>query len=1384
MVGSGVVTSDRDLGGVTRFTIPGIGIAGVGASQALNGFITPVRRSSGGINTGIAIHNTESQSVSLDISLRSSQGEQVANGTKTIEGLPPGGHLAQFIDELFPLADTSDFEGTLVVQASNGTIAATALELGSEKGQFTTLPVTPLQPSLASASDSSLSAPLFVGKGDVNQDTGIGERLSAKYSQLPISFELNQGQADPGVDFLSRGRGFTLFLSAGEGVVSLGGSAVPTLIRMQVLGSNPDSRGLGVNELSGRSHYFIGDNPKSWHREVRNYARVKYEDVYPGVDLVYHGNQTQLEYDFIVAPGADPEMIRLGFQGIDSLEVDSAGDLVLYSSTEQLRLHKPVIYQELGRDRQQVSGGYVLEGGQQIGFHLGSYDPARPLVLDPVLTYSVSFGSFRDRVEAVAVDPQGNAYLTGSTRRVDFPTTPDALQGSLSGRTSAFVTKFSAAGDGLIYSTYIGGSSSDAALGISVDASGNTYLIGDTDSTDFPTMNPLQATPGGGSRDAFVAKLDPTGSALVYSTYLGGSDRDRGGDIALDSQGNTYVTGFTSSTDFPTANAVQPVIGGSTDAFVAKLDASGSELIYSTYLGGNLIDSGRGIAADGDGNAYLTGITDSTDFPAVSPFQSSLAGSFDTFVSKLDPTGSELVYSTYLGGSGSDFSSDIAVDMAGNAYLAGSTGSTNFPTANPFQPAFSGNASLKSSDGGESWRAIDAGLTSTPVYAVAVAPSNPSILYAAVSGGVFKSIDGGEEWNRANAGLPFGPFGNALAIDPSTSSTVYAGTERLGVFRSTDGGEEWSAINDGLPAGSIVDALAIDPTTPSTLYAGLRPSGPAEGGVFVSTDGGENWVASLAVNTVSVLAIDPVTPTTVYAGTRQGLFKQTQEGWSEVDVSVLNTSNSLPSVTALALDPAEPSTIYVSFLFGLFKSTDGGQSWTDINIFTRFATASNVLVIDPINPSTLYATSSYGVFKSINGGEDWNPTRGGLVNLRYVNTLAIDPMTPSTLYAGANPFTDAFVSKLDPTGSELVYSTYLGGTALDDSSRSGSDGAAGIAVDASGHAYVTGSTDSDHFPTPNLFQSGLGGSRNSLSFSRAFATKFSPNGSSLVYSFYSENSGRGHAVTVDRSGNAYVTGSMSPHFPNIDPALEPGDIFLLKLGETPRKIYVAQLGNGQGFTSDTVLTNPSAVEMVFGRVDFLDDEGLPLPIGIVATENPVTLRVTAPTDSGASVDFSIPPLGAITISTDGQGDLVVGSAVVTSDRDVGGVTRFSIPGIAIAGVGSSEPLQGFITPVRRESSGINTGVAIHNTGNDPVSVTLTLRDQQGQVVPGGTANIDSLPANGHLARFINELFPNAETDDFSGTLVVQVDGGSVAATALELGTETGEFTTLPVTSLH
>lgn len=604
--------------------------------------------------------------------------------------------------------------------------------------------------------------------GGLFPSTPVRPPADDPFGKLPLAFEMNQGQVARETQVVARGSGYRLELKAGEAALTLRKSTgeprgaenrsrkpvrrgterpAENTLRMSLVGANGSATAEPLGQLITKSNYLIGKDQSKWQTDIANYAQVKYRSIYPGIDVLYYGNQQQLEYDFTIAPGAKPDAIRLAFAGADRVEIAGNGDLVLHMAGGELRQSSPLIYQDLGKGRSYVNGKYVALGAMEIGFEVGEYDQTKPLVIDPILAYSTYLnfyaastngglamdaagnsyvtgsdgdivyvaklnatgtalvytthiggegGNGLDQGTSIAVDANGNAYVSGEAYTNDFPTV-NAYQPVRSNVevnvADCFVLKLNPAGAGLAFSTFLGGSSDEANFGIALDAAANVYVTGLTDEDTFPdaiafpTHNAYQPTHAGGI-DGFLAKFDASGG-IVYATLLGGSDYDYVLDVAVDTDGAAYVTGQTYSTDFPTANPLQPALNGlDGDMFVTKFAPNGATLTYSTYLGGAAEDLGWGIALDTSKNIYLTGYTRSANFPTVNPFQAtsgSAPGGRDAFVTKLNSAGSGLVYSTYLGGSSAEEAADIKINAAGAAYVVGFTASNNFPLVNAIQ---------------------------------------------------------------------------------------------------------------------------------------------------------------------------------------------------------------------------------------------------------------------------------------------------------------------------------------------------------------------------------------------------------------------------------------------------------------------------------------------------------------------------------------------------------------------------------------------------------------------------------------------------------------------------------------------------------------------------
>ena len=510
-----------------------------------------------------------------------------------------------------------------------------------------------------------------------------------------VRFERNVGQTDARVAFIARGGEHTTFLTEDGLVIPLPLRGPEQALQMKLRGARSDVVAEGIRVLPGRVNYLLGNDRTRWHTQVPAFEAVRYPGVYPGIDILFYDRAGDIEYDFVVAPGADPDIIKFGFAG-GTVHLDPLGNLIVSagSSGAALTLLRPHSYQLVQNARREVKSRYEIDGAGEVRILLGEYDPALTLTIDPVLTYSSYFGgSGQDQGMGIAVDAAGSIYVTGLAASLDFPT-ERPLSGTLRGSTDAFVAKFDSTGQTLLFATYFGGTGSDGGRGVALFPSGEVAIVGETASTDLPVRAAVQSTYGGGALDGFAAKLSADGSALVYSTYLGGSATDVIRIIAVDRDGAAYVAGRSGSSDFPVANAVQSIHGGGPyDAFVSKLGPAGSPLAYSTFMGGTGDDGAYGIAVEATGAAYVTGYGNSPNFPVKSAYQATTAGAYEALVWKLNADGG-LAYSTYLGGTANDWALGIASDAAGNAYLTGFTSSANFPTSGAFQSARAGTGDV------------------------------------------------------------------------------------------------------------------------------------------------------------------------------------------------------------------------------------------------------------------------------------------------------------------------------------------------------------------------------------------------------------------------------------------------------------------------------------------------------------------------------------------------------------------------------------------------------------------------------------------------------------------------------------------------------------------
>jgi len=1089
--------------------------------------------------------------------------------------------------------------------------------------------------------------------------------VGAKLDNQPIRFEANIGQAESNIHYLSHGRNADLFLTPSEVLLALhqpgpGGQGFSSrLLQLKLCGANASAQIQGLDPQAGKANYFLGNDPGRWRVNAPTFARVKYDDIYPGVDLIFYGNAEKLEYDLVVQPAADPGVIELEFEGAQKIELAPNGDLLLRLPGDCVRQRKPVLYQEIDGRRKPIAGNYILQAAHRAGFQIGEYDKSKPLIIDPVLTYSEIFGgNAGTAATSIAVDSHGNSYVTGNIASPGFFTS-NSFQTNLNGSINAFVTKFDTNG-AVVYSTYLGGSAADYGQGIAVDTNGDAFVTGFTSSTDFPMAHALQST-NAGAYDAFVSELNPAGNGLIYSTYLGGSSYDAANSIALDTNGNAILTGYTESTNFPLAHAAQKTNGGETDVFVTKLNTNGSALVYSTFLGGSQTENVEdyfnepfgSVAVDLAGNAYVTGLTYSTNFPVTNAFQGVMSNFYRTaFVAMYTPSGA-LVRSTFLGGSEAESGNAIAVDSKGDVFVGGSTVSYDFPTKNALQPNYSGSGLLFTGDGfltvfdptgtnliystflGGSGDDQVNGIAIDSIGDVAVtgfttSPDFPLLNPTQGTGnqGFFVASNG--VWSASGSGLTngnlhteFGYFNNyngnvvALLVDPSKSSNLYMSAEPAGVFKSSDGGSNWTAMNNGLYGFSSVSGLAFNPKDTSTLYAW------GYDGVSLTTNGGTNWTSitnglpNSGFSYVQTVAVDPNTPITLYAGTgAYGLYKSSDGG---------NNWSAMPGLTnedvmTLVVDPQDPATVYAgcqSYSYaGLFQSTDFGTNWTLLGAGVLTEGTVSAIALDPTNSATIYAIiqsfDSSTLVMSTDSGDSWSNL---LSNFGFTFTaLTIDPLSPQTIYLGTDE--NSGLGVLQSTDGGQTWTPY-GLT---------SDYINTVAVDPSNDALV---------------YAGINGGQD------AFISTVYTNGQ-LFFSTYLGGTGAdvGNAIAVDKQDEVHVAGfTASSDFPGTviaDTALpanprklggNPGPISGTVPATDPYAAFLAQF--------DAIFGVPcpeGSLELVYGTETIPAGSTYSAATGtpFSATVNVVTAGGTQGADSWRITSGTVPPvIGGGTVGLNG-----------------------------------------------------------------------------------------------------------------------------------------------------
>jgi FG-GAP-like repeat/Beta-propeller repeat len=512
-----------------------------------------------------------------------------------------------------------------------------------------------------------------------------------KFGNTPLVFEPNYGQVDSSVRFLSRGDRFGFFLTETESIVSIAGST-PAVVRMQLVGQNPHPRISGSGVQAGASHYFKGADASKWQESVPHFLKVDYQAVYPGIDLTYYGNQRQLEYDFTVGPHVSPKAIELKFTGVDQIEIGDRGDLILHTPAGEIRHQHPRVYQNRHGVEEAVEGQFVLLESDTVGFRIGKYDSGLPLIIDPKFIYSTYFGGDGPDGDIgidLKVDAQGTTYVTGYTSSMDFfstnlsPTAPG-------GRLDAFVMKVDSTGQNILSAMYFGGSLDDEGHRIMLDNSGSVYITGYTTSADFPIVNGFQTKPGG-KKDAYIMKIDHAVSQILFSSYIGGSQDDQPFGLSIDTNNNIYISGETSSPNFPLVNPILGSFGGGrADAFVTKIAPDGTR-VYSTYLGGIGNDHSFDVTADSDGNAYVVGYTTAALPNIVRAVYGTVSDPEQAFLAKLSPDGRSLLAFAYIGGFGIDEAVRVVLDSNQNIIISGYTSAPNFPVVNAIQPINGGD---------------------------------------------------------------------------------------------------------------------------------------------------------------------------------------------------------------------------------------------------------------------------------------------------------------------------------------------------------------------------------------------------------------------------------------------------------------------------------------------------------------------------------------------------------------------------------------------------------------------------------------------------------------------------------------------------------------------
>ena len=914
----------------------------------------------------------------------------------------------------------------------------------------------------------------------------------------------SQGEG-PGARYVSRGPGYMVALENGKATLAIQSAPPRRASRISIeFAGGASRRPIAGTPLPGKVNHIQGRDPRRWQLGLPTYGRITYPDLYPGIDVAWYGNQQRLEFDLILRPGADPSQIRMRFRGANQVTLGPDGALSVAGGAGAFRLPVPSIYQATGRETIAIQGHYALLSVQQVAFQLGPYDRTKPLVIDPTFVYSGVIG---------------------------------------------------------------GGTDYNYAYGIATDSAGNAYITGGTYASDYPTVN-AAFSKWSGDEDGFVTKINPSGTTVLYSTYIGGSSADLFSGIAVDSTGAACVTGYSASPDFPVTNSSPAPASGTYAAVVVKLSPTGG-LAWSSFLGS--ASFGYGIAADSSGNAYVTGyVSGSGTLPVTSGAFLTAHSSDDAFVARFGPTGS-LTYATYLGGTNSDYGQGIAMDAAGNAYVVGSTYSTSFTNA-------PGGGAQTVNRGTET------------VFVAKVNPAGSALSYFTFLGG--SVFDGGFGIAVDGSGNAY-VAGYTASSDFPVTSGVLQGSLRgsnngfvtklnstgTGFLYSTYLGGNRSDYVTGVAIDAAGDALVTGYTdsdrfpTASPLEVSLPGNGTS---LFVTSSTPGSWTAfdTNVPGAVNSISPDPVNSNVLVVSTESGLFRTANRGTSW-------THTSPDGSMLLSRSPAASNTIYGVSCGNIDQSLDGGQTWTSR---TYVGICADHVVADPLSATTVYAfnstSSGAGLYKSSDGGNTWTLSNSGLpasfvysvvaasngwlyadvsgsgvfksvdhavtwTSLGVGNTsasvsgLTVTAGTPPVLYkstnstsvlkssdggttwapvAGTLPFPSAGLT-VSPANRSVVYASAPNSPALyvtTDGGATWNPAGTGLGAAAPSSVVFDPTTNSGAYAVAPVTQA-------------AFVSKINPAGAAFVYSTYL--GGVGNGIAASTSGDAFVTGYNSGSFP-------------------------------------------------------------------------------------------------------------------------------------------------------------------------------------------------------------------------------------------------------------